>query len=88
MRLAWDQVPHWGKRRKKIGVGEKKKSANEVSREVVWRGERVAAALSLPSLRLGSLRSPIFFLFDLVPFPPLPSLVPGYNEAGVVRGLR
>ena len=25
MRLAWDQVPHWGKRRKKIGVGEKKK---------------------------------------------------------------
>ena len=26
----------------KIGVGEKKKSASEASREVVWGGERVA----------------------------------------------
>ena len=26
----------------KIGVGEKKKSAREASREVVWGGERVA----------------------------------------------
>ena len=58
MRLAWDQVPHWGEKKKNIGVGEKKRSAIEVSREVVWGGERVAAALSLPSPRLGE-RFPI-----------------------------
>ena len=23
--IAWDQAPHWGKKEKKIGVGEKKK---------------------------------------------------------------
>ena len=28
---------------KKIGVGKKKKSASEASREVVWGGKRVAA---------------------------------------------
>ena len=31
-----------GEKRKKISVGEKKKMAGEVSREVVWGGERAA----------------------------------------------
>ena len=39
--------------------------AGEVSREVVWRGERAAP---LPKQPLGSLRSPIFFY--LTPFFP------------------
>ena len=37
--LAWVQAPHWGKKEKKIGVGEKHKSASETSREVVWGGD-------------------------------------------------
>ena len=40
--LAWDQALRWGEKEKKIGVGEKNKSASEASREVDWRGERVA----------------------------------------------
>ena len=37
--IAWDQAPHWRKKKKKIGVGKKKTSARESSREVVWEGE-------------------------------------------------
>ena len=37
--IAWDQALHWRKKEKKIGVGKKKTSAREASREVVWRGE-------------------------------------------------
>ena len=42
--VAWDQAPHWGKKEKKIGVGEKKKNGerSEPSREVVWGGAKVA----------------------------------------------
>ena len=29
--LAWDQAPHWGKKEKKIGMGENKKSASGAS---------------------------------------------------------
>ena len=59
--LAWNQAPHWGKR-KKIGVGQKKKKklASKASREVAWR------AFPIPRLSLGSLRLPILFLFDPV----------------------
>ena len=49
----------------KIGIGEKKISASEASREVV---------------SLCSIRSPILDLFDraaFLPFPPLRNLVPG-----------
>ena len=60
---AWDQAPHCEKKEKKIGVGEKKKSASEASREVV---------------SLGSLRSPIIFLFDCAPFFAIsPTAEPG-----------
>ena len=61
---AWDQAPHCEKKEKKIGVGEKKKI-----------GER-----SEPrgSLALGSLRSPIIFLFDRAPFFAIsPTTEPG-----------
>ena len=58
--LAWNEAPHWGKR-KKIGVGQKKKKlASKASREVVW------GAFPIPRLSLGSLRLPILFLFDPV----------------------
>ena len=58
--LAWNEAPHWGKR-KKIGVGQKKKKlASKASREVVW------GAFLIPRLSLGSLRLPILFLFDPV----------------------
>ena len=40
--LAWVQAPHWGEKEKKIGVGEKHKSASETSREVVWGGDSLA----------------------------------------------
>ena len=33
---------------KKIGVGKKKKSASEASREVVWEGKRVAEPGDMP----------------------------------------
>ena len=36
--LAWYQAPYWGK-------NEKKKSANEVSREVVWGGAKGSVGL-------------------------------------------
>ena len=39
--LVWDQALHRGKKKKKIGVGEKKKS-----QEVVWGGERVFSYLT------------------------------------------
>ena len=38
--LAWDQVPQWGKRRKK--------SASKASREAVWGGENVAPPFPPP----------------------------------------
>ena len=49
-----------------------------------WRGQRKKKSASLgrvKGLLLGSLRSPIFFLFDrdFCLFPPLRSLVPGYS---------
>ena len=56
--LAWDHVPQWGKRRKK--------SANEASREAVWGGKRWRRPFPFPRPPLGSLPSPIFFLFDPV----------------------
>ena len=37
--IAWDQALQWRKKEKKIGVGKKKTSAREASREVVWGGE-------------------------------------------------
>ena len=40
--LAWVQAPHWGKKEKKIDVGEKHNSASETSREVVWGGDSLA----------------------------------------------
>ena len=40
--IAWDQAPQWGKKTKK--------SASEASREVVWRGERVALPFPLPQV--------------------------------------
>ena len=67
--LAWDQAPQWGKRRRK--------SASEASREAVWGGWRRPFPISRPPL--GSLLSPMFFLFDPVFWivSPLQSLVPG-----------
>ena len=46
--VAWDQAPHWGKK-KKINVGEKKN--RKKSRAVVWEGERVAAFPPSPGHR-------------------------------------
>ena len=62
-----------GKRRKKSALAKKTKSASEASREVVWKGERVAGAARLSLIA-------VFFLFDsgFCLFPPLRSLVPGY----------
>ena len=39
MRLAWDQVPHWGKKKKKIGVGEKKIGERSEPRGSLGRGK-------------------------------------------------
>ena len=74
--VAWDQAPHWGKK-KKINVGEKKKSKKKPSGSL-GRGKSGGLS-SLPRTPLGSLRSPTFFLFDPVfcLFPALRSLVPG-----------
>ena len=54
--------------------GRKKMSANEASREVVWRQERVADALASARRAFSSLTKfdPVFCLFSL-----LQSLVPG-----------
>ena len=47
-----------GEKGKKSAWAKKKRSASEESREVVWGGKRMAQT------PFGSLRSPIFFLFD------------------------
>ena len=50
--VAWDQAPHWGKKEKKISVGEKKiGEGTDPSREVDWEGERVAAFTPSPGHR-------------------------------------
>ena len=61
--IAWDQAPHFEKKEKKLALAKRKKSASEASREVV---------------SLGSLRSPIIFLFDRAPFFAIsPTAEPG-----------
>ena len=50
--IAWDKGPHCGKKEKKIGIGEKKNSASQASREVVWGGERVAEPGDMPLMAL------------------------------------
>ena len=61
-REARDQALHW--RKTKVGLGGKK-SASEASQEAVWGGEMVDLS-TFPGPSLGSLCSPIFFLFDPV----------------------
>ena len=50
-----------------IGVCEKKKSASEASREVVWGGEMVYRPSPLPRIPL---RSPIFFVIFFLIWTP------------------
>ena len=57
---AWDLAPRWKKKRRKIGVREKKNPR---------AGSEPRGSLSpIPGRPLGSLPSPIFFLFDPVFF--------------------
>ena len=69
--LAWDQVPQWGKRRKK--------SASKASREAVWGGENVAPPFPPPQVtpRLASFAEFSYLTPFFCLFPPLRSLVPG-----------
>lgn len=61
--IAWDQSPHCEKKETKSALAKRKKSESEASREVV---------------SLGSLRSPIIFLFDGAPFFAIsPTAEPG-----------
>ena len=60
-----------------LGEKGKKKLASEANREVAWGGERGGGAFPLPRPPLGSLRSPIFFLFDPFFLPFFPAAEPG-----------
>ena len=64
LNLAWDQVPHCGEKGEKVGVGEK----NKIDERSEPRGSLGSGKGGRPSpltrIPLGSLCSPIFFLFD------------------------
>ena len=63
--LAWDQALRWGKKEKKIGVGEKKQIGKRSEpRGSLERGKSGVALRHLPRPPLGSLRSPMFSLCD------------------------
>ena len=77
--VVWDQSPHWGKKRKnrrgrKKKVGERSERRGRCGEGKGWR------FFSLLGPPLGSLRSPICFLFD-----PVFYLLPARNEEGEGR---
>lgn len=70
--VVWDEVPNLEKMAKKWAS-----KACLVVVSLMGRGKGGGRLSPLPSLPLGSLRSPIFLAF----FPQLGSLVPGYYDA-------
>ena len=71
LNLAWDQAPHCGKKEKKTALAKKTIKIDERSepRGSLGRGKGGRPS-PLTRIPLGSLCSPIFFLFDPFLFSP------------------
>ena len=77
--VVWDQAPHWGKK-KKNRRGRKKKLGERSERRGRPEEGKGWCFFSLLRPPLGTLRSPICFLFD-----PVFHLLPARNEEGEGR---